>query len=360
MDTIVRVPQEMVNIIPSFNGDVRMLPLFIKKCEYILQTFQGESKQMEYLFHVITSRLSGEAAHLVGEREVIEDWNELKKILSEHFGDPRTEECIALELESAKINKGESYLEFCHRIQQIRSILFSKLSENRDDSLRQAKQHIYNHTSLNVFLYNLPSYLVRLVRLRNVSTLEDALKIVLEEQNFQTVYNSKNNDRNILNRTPKPQNYNFNPPRQQQFTTNNFNHQRNPSTQTPLSMPSTSFNSPNNSTQFRKTRSFNNFNNNQWTQTIRSPPQGTYTQPSQQNTPRMAPFNNISQPAAVSGSNTDVTMRTASSRRVNYVDTPNQYDPHNYNTASENNEPENSINNESGNFFIAASRVGNE
>lgn len=35
---------------------------------------------------------------------------------------------------------------------------------------------------LNVFLFNLPAYLVRMVHLRSVTTLEDAMKIVCEEQ----------------------------------------------------------------------------------------------------------------------------------------------------------------------------------
>lgn len=297
----------MANIIPEFSGDSRQLPLFIKKCEYIINTFQGGKAQNEYLFHVLTSKLTGEAANLVGERDSIGTWLELKTLLAQHFGDPRTEDCLVLELESMKINSNESYLDFCHRIQNLRSILIAKIIETVDDaSLRQAKQHIYTNSSLNVFLYNLSPYLVRLVRLRNVTTLEDALKVVLEEQNFQAVYESKSN-RNKNNSKP-----------QGKIANNNGNSQRTPNPQKQSSIPpqnslTENTNNQNNLNQSRN--SFRNQNNN-------------HNQPPQQSRPTPWPSQQAvatrttsehNTTSANSGSNTDVTMRTASSRRVNYT-----------------------------------------
>lgn len=79
--------------------------------------------------------------------------------------------------------------EFCSRIQDIRAILMSKVNQNSSLSLREAKRVIYNNTSLNVFLYNLPEHMVRIVRIKNPDSLEAALKHVLEEVNFQEEYN---------------------------------------------------------------------------------------------------------------------------------------------------------------------------
>lgn len=103
----------------------------------------------------------------------------------QHFGDPRSEECVAIELETLKIKQSESYLQFCSRIQDIRAILISKVNQNSSTTLREAKTIIYNNTSLNVFMYNLPEHMVRIVRIKNPTSLEDALKYVLEEVNFQ-------------------------------------------------------------------------------------------------------------------------------------------------------------------------------
>lgn len=357
MEGINRVPQEMVNIIPVFNGDVRALPLFIKKCEYILTTFQGSVVQNNYLFHVVTSRLTGEAASLVGERDSINTWDELKMLLNQHFGDPRTEDCLAMELESCKINKGESYLDLCHRIQHMRSILFSKISETiADDSLRKAKQIIYSNRAMNVFLFNLPPFLVRLVRLRDVSTLEDALKIVLEEQNFQSVYNSKTNDHRNYNRSNKNIFSDFNSAK--------YNSQSLSSAVAPNNATSSSI-TMNNSQQFRNYRqhynqnNFNRTNNNDHNnRTSRS--QFPMAQQSQQSTayaPRTSPFAAQASPPG-SKSNTDVTMRTASSRRVNYTNNHSYNEPSFDNSNNEFQEiPEDP---RQGNFCITASTLESE
>lgn len=368
MEGINRVPVELVKIIPIFEGDARELPLFLKKCQYILENFGGNDAQNQYLFHVVTSRLAGEASKLVGERDQISTWSELKSLLSQHFGDPRTEECLVMELESVKIHRGESYEDFCHRVQQLRSILFAKLNETiKDANERLIRQHIYNNTSFNVFLYNLPAYFVRLVRLRNVKTLEDALKVVLEEQNFQTVYDYKNQSRNSNHnnknqRTSPINNMNSNP-----FRPNNSQRQFQPS------VPSTSTNNffpannnngakfnSNNSFQMRNLRqqpsSMNFRNSNQWQQYNR--PNVSYNQHASGNAPRFA------SPVG-SGSNTDVTMRTASSRRINYTNNDNlcnqpSTEAHsgdvgfNYDSAEDSNENLDRVEN----FLITASSIG--
>lgn len=359
MEGINRIPQELVNIIPVFNGDTRTLPLFIKKCEYILSTFRGGAVQNEYLFHVITSRLSGEAASLVGERDSIDSWDELKKLLNQHFGDPRTEDCLAMELESCKINKGESYLDLCHRIQHMRSILFAKIAETiTDDSLRKAKQVIYNNRAMNVFLFNLPPFLVRLVRLRNVSTLEDALKIVLEEQNFQAVYSARTNDYRNSNRYNKP---NFS---ESNSTKNNSQHV---SSAPAPNNASSSLPTTNNSHHIKNIRQHNNQNNfnrrinhehNDSPSSQLSRPQISLTQQNQQPTARAPRTSSFAEQAIPPGSNsnTDVTMRTASSRRVNYINNDSYNEP-NLNNEFQEHPPEES---RQENFCITASIQENE
>lgn len=366
MENVTRVPQEMVNIIPIFSGDARMLPLYIKKCEYVLTTFQGTIAQNNYLFHVLTSRLSGEAASLVGERDSIDTWDELKKLLNQHFGDPRTEDCLAMELESCRINRGESYLDFCHRIQRMRSVLFAKISETIiDDSLRKAKQIIYSNRAMNVFLFNLPPFLVRLVRLRDVTTLEDALKIVLEEQNFQAVYDSKTNDRRNFSRTNRP-----NLPNYQNASESN-NQKKDSHSVSSTHVPNNATNStstPGNSHQSRYYKQHNNVQRNQdsfnRTNNNNSSPQSSRSsfpvaQQSQQFAAHAPGTSTFAAQASTSGANTDVTMRTASSRRVNYINNSSNNEQSSSNSYNECQEfsPEDPG---AGNFCIMASTLENE
>lgn len=202
MAEIQLIPNEMLKLIPQFDGDRRQLNLYIRKSEYIIARFRGNENQNQYVMHAVTSRLSGDASALISERNDIDTWNELKTLLIQHFGDPRSEECIAIELESLKIRQGESYGDFCNKIQSVRSNLFSKVNLIEDENMKQSKMIIYNNMALNVFLYNLPEKIVRVVRLHTPETLEGALEIVLEEVNFLDQYNTKNKTNSFSTQKP--------------------------------------------------------------------------------------------------------------------------------------------------------------
>lgn len=193
MEQVRVIPTELLNIIPKFDGDLSLLNLYIRKCEYIIRAFCDSNNltQNTYVFHSVTSKLVGKAAALLSEREDINNWDQLKPLLVQHFGDPRSEECIALELEGLKIKNGESYSNFCHRIQQCRSSVFAKVNRLQDEGVKAAKMIIYNDSALKVFLYNLPEEMIRIVRLKGCTTLETALSIVTEEENFLLQYNTK-------------------------------------------------------------------------------------------------------------------------------------------------------------------------
>lgn len=188
------VPKEFSDIIPRYDGNANTLNLFISKCEYVLQfsRIEGNPHQDLYLFHAVSSKLTDKAASLLSDNPSVTSWDRLKELLTQHFGDPRSEECIAIELETLKIKQGESYLDFCQRIQSVRSALFAKVNRLCDEGVKSAKMIIYNNTALNIFLYNLPEDLIRIVRLKGCCSLEDALSIVTEEVNFQFQYNARN------------------------------------------------------------------------------------------------------------------------------------------------------------------------
>lgn len=188
------IPKELSSLIPKFDGDEKLLNLFIVKCEYIINRYRenGNADQDLYVFHTVTSRVTGRAAALLSERQDILTWSELKRVFTQHFGDPRSEECIAIELETLRINNAESYLDFCSRIQQVKSTLLAKVNLISDVNLRASKITIYDNMAMNVFLFNLPEDLLRIVRLKGCTSLETALSIVLEEVNFQFQYNSRN------------------------------------------------------------------------------------------------------------------------------------------------------------------------
>lgn len=187
MTTLKPIPKELLCIIPFFNGSKRHLNLYLKKCDYVVSKFRGDQEQNTYVLHSLTSRLTDEAAALVSERNDVDTYEKLKILLVQHFGDPRSEECLAIELETLKMKQGESYQELCNRIQTVRSILISKVNQTNDLTMA-SRTEIYNNKALNVFLYNLPENVLRPVRMKNPLTLEKALEYVLEEVNFYEQY----------------------------------------------------------------------------------------------------------------------------------------------------------------------------
>lgn len=216
-----QVPRDILNLIPQYDGDSKTLSLFLRKCEYVIHRYQGDADTNNYLIQSVTSKLTGKAAALISERGDYTTYVALKEILVQHFGDPRSEECVAIELETLKIKSNESYLEFCSRIQDVRAILLSKVNQSVPSPLREAKHIIYNNTSLNIFLYNLPEHMVRLVRIKNPNTLEQALSYVLEEVNFQMQYDLRSKMLQNKPTTSLPQNNFFKPQNQFKFSPGN-------------------------------------------------------------------------------------------------------------------------------------------
>lgn len=336
MEQIALIPAEMLKLIPMFDGDRRHLNLYIRKAEYIIDRFRGNQAQDEYLLCAITSRLMGDAAALVSEREDINTWQDIRAILLQHFGDPRSEECIAIELESLKIRQGESFGDFCKRIQSVRSNLFSKVNLIQDDNLKQSKLTIYNHTSLNVFLYNLPEKMVRIVRLHQPDTLEDALKVVLEEVNFLEQYNLKNRN---FSSYKQPASSQPQPPQSQQPPRFKFGippqfNQMPRNAQPPFRLPQIANHNPqNNNFGFKPqtTPIYNQQNQRQGFRPFGFAPQG-YRPAGLQQQPPMKPQEFGVQRRPPVAYHNDVSMRTAPPRnthpfRVNELEL-NDYDPY--------------------------------
>ncbi|KAM3955008.1 uncharacterized protein ACR2FA_011122 [Aphomia sociella] len=188
MSNLKLIPVEMLQIIPSYNGDRRLLNFYLKKCEYVYEKYKGDDEQNVYVMHAITSRLTENAAALVSDNNDITSFEKLREFLTIHFGDYRNEEFTAAELDHLKIMNGETHSDFCNRIRVALYILISKVNKNDDEIMRQFKIDIYKKKALNVFLFNLPTDIVRIVRLRSPQTLEEALGIVLEETSFYENY----------------------------------------------------------------------------------------------------------------------------------------------------------------------------
>lgn len=191
------------------------------------------------------------------------------------------------------------------------------------------------------------------MRIRKADSLELALQIVMENQRFRKLYFEKNGRYNR----------NFNPNR----NSNNFNNfhasRQQFSAPAPNNVPSMSQLQQNNSFnrrnsfQYRNNNESNNLqHNNRQASEFRSAFPRHSSVPPQSQQFSNAPRRHYGFSPMPSGSNTDVTMRTASSRRLNYTNDSQQQpmhgnDTNNYDLSN----PE-----QVENFCLAASVVPNE
>lgn len=82
-------------------------------------------------------------------------------------------------------------MQFGLRIQDARRLLFSKLNSTITDvQERSIKILHYDNFALKTFIHGLPYNLQLVVRLKNPTSLEQAMSFVTEEENFINFYNT--------------------------------------------------------------------------------------------------------------------------------------------------------------------------
>lgn len=192
--------------IPLFDGNPKQLNRFIASSENMLKNFQKPSVPADpinsCLLDTILNKLRGRAADLICSRSELNSWDKIKQTLILSFSDHRGIDCLIQDLINMKPVRNETPLQFGLRIQDTRSLLFAKLNatiSDANEALVQTKH--YDSFALKTYINGLPYNLQLVVRLRNPTSLEQAMSFVTEEENFKNFSN--------------PQNFTFNANRQQ-------------------------------------------------------------------------------------------------------------------------------------------------
>lgn len=184
--------------IPSFDGNPKLLKRFINASENLLKAFQNTTTPSDSinicLFDTILSKLTGRAAELIVSRTELNSWILIKNALLASFEDQRSIDCLIQDLINLKPQKNESPTDFGMRIQDSRSLLFSKLDNSGDNqTTKLIKIQHYDEFALKTFINGLPYNLQLVTRLKNPDTLEKAMSLVTEEENFIYFKNSSMN-----------------------------------------------------------------------------------------------------------------------------------------------------------------------
>ena len=211
--------------IPPYNGSELELEPFINAVSEFHELYYGTDQALnKCIERIISGKLRDRARMLIGARPELNTWALIKDNLRATFGDNRSIDILEQTLFTMTMHRNENPLDFARRIQTNRSKLCFKLNSKPSTEVTKEQKFIYikQYESLKVFLRNLNMRTCDFIRSRNPETLEDAVNLYIENENFvqsqiqtqnliskQPVKNQigQQNANKFQNQTPYKQNY---------------------------------------------------------------------------------------------------------------------------------------------------------
>lgn len=230
---------DLFSIIPEYDGDQILLNSFINSSETALSL--ADDLQLQLVLVHIKNKLRGKASQLINSRNITK-WQEIKTLLTSHFGDSRDLNSLLYDLNRIKQNVNENPLSFVHRINSHNAKLHANINASNLNADQKTSQcSLVDNMCLDTLLTGLGSGIGTIVRASNPKNLlEAALRIKRETQlsyfentknskpthnkNFnQTFYPNKNHNNNNFNRNSQGFNKNIYPNTNNNFSNNNNN-----------------------------------------------------------------------------------------------------------------------------------------
>lgn len=197
---------QYISVIPQFDGDKNKLENFLSICDKFITRYYNSSDESfnDFLLLAITSKLTNEAQNLINSRPELNSWDLIKNALRINFGELRDRESLEQDLLTITLNRNENLIEFGERIKIARSKLNSKIRSDLDldPATKLIYLNQYDSLALNAFIRNLKGEIRTIVRLRKPRTIEHAISLVIEEENFN--YNINQNQNKQIQNIPKP------------------------------------------------------------------------------------------------------------------------------------------------------------
>lgn len=247
--TLLKLDLDSINV---YDGSAHTLNIFLNSSERLFRKYANRDNPADpindTLFNAVLGKLRDRALLLVGNRTEIETWEVLKRTLISTFADQRSVECLIQDLLVLKPFKNETTFNFGQRCQDTRELIRAKVNLSPFSAPEKIIMNkTYDDLALKTFIRHIPSQIQMMVRMKDPKSIEDALAIVIEEENFKYSQNISNSlnvaQRSNPIRKVTPGNYLFRPPLQpmpQQYSqAQSFsqNYHAQPSTSQPVPFP---------------------------------------------------------------------------------------------------------------------------
>lgn len=191
--------ENLVKIVPEYNGNIHILNNFINKVDQvyeILRTFNLSNIQKLFLFGLISNKLKDKAAEYLSTND-FQNWEDLKQFLQDNFVDKSKAETILLEIIycKAKISPETTLSSITERFNKYKSkILLTNYSQEIKRAIINENQKVVVHHFITLLPISIKASFV----VKNPSTLEECEQLLRNEFNFIKTGNSpmllKNND----------------------------------------------------------------------------------------------------------------------------------------------------------------------
>lgn len=181
----LRIPDVVTQIKP-FEGDSRTLSNFVSEVDSIFELInsQADPAYVRLILGKIRNKIIGEADRVLNLYRTPLDWPTIKTNLISHYADKRNEEPLMSTLYTL-FQDDKTVEQFYSEIIDIYTILSKILKTNTsNDLIIEEMLKRYTNTCLTIFLRGLNEPLGNIVRRRHPSSLIDAYKACIDEQNM--------------------------------------------------------------------------------------------------------------------------------------------------------------------------------
>lgn len=180
----LQTPQ-IIRDLPCFDGNPVKLNSFIRAIDNIMPLLnEAEGSNVHNVWiQAVRTKIIGDADNILELYGTNLNWNEMKQNLITHYSDRRDE--VSLTRDLFKIYQTNNVEEFYSKVSHTISLLINNLNiiEN-NAAVIASKKEFYQQMGLKVFLAGLKEPLGPIIRARGPDTMKDALRLCLEEQNY--------------------------------------------------------------------------------------------------------------------------------------------------------------------------------
>lgn len=172
--------ESALQLVPNFDGEdpQRVYP-FIDACDFVMGSVDEKTRPI--LLRAIQQKMTGKA-YTVRQYREITSWEMLKGLLEDTFCTKRTPGHLQLELTTCRMQIGESVQNYTTRVEKLLHEFYNVSAKGRSASDTKVIHNFIRETTLMTYVEGLSSNIRNIIKAKNPSTLEEAIKESIEEE----------------------------------------------------------------------------------------------------------------------------------------------------------------------------------